>query len=141
MKVLPQFDVEIPVPPSLNNIYENLSPHKSRKTGKVITGRRKSNEYEAWKIAAAWEIARAVPAEKRIAGPVTVAILLPEKMRGDIDNRIKGALDALVASGRIDDDRNVVQVTAAKRLMGKTHAFISVKGIGSLIKFPRSEAA
>jgi Holliday junction resolvase RusA-like endonuclease len=65
----------------------------------------------------------------RIAGPVAVAILLPRKMRGDIDNRIKPILDALVGSCRIDDDRNVAKVTASKCLEGRKLVFVSVQGL------------
>ena len=95
-----QFDVEIPIPPSMNNAYFNLAKGK---------GRAKTSDYKAWKNNTAKEIQMRVPAALRIGGPVSVSILLPSKMPGDVDNRIKGVLDALVASGRIDDDRNVVK--------------------------------
>jgi Holliday junction resolvase RusA-like endonuclease len=35
-------------------------------------------------------------------------------MRGDIDNRVKPILDALVKSGRVDDDRNVAELYVRK---------------------------
>jgi Holliday junction resolvase RusA-like endonuclease len=40
-------------------------------------------------------------------------------MRGDADNRIKAILDALVDSGRIDDDRHVTTITVRKNAPGK----------------------
>lgn len=120
-----QFDFWLPMPPSLNNAYENFQA-RSKKTGKMVTRRRKSDEYDAWKNTAIGCILQAVAADRRIAGPVCVAIALPEKMRGDVDNRIKPILDALVKSGRIDDDRNVIEVSAGKRLMGANRAFVSV---------------
>lgn len=112
-----QFDVELPLPPSLNNAYAN---HKG--------GRHKTASYARWQADALEKILTSVPQAKRIGGAVNVSILLPERMRGDIDNRIKPILDALVASKRIDDDRNVVSVSAAKKLLGLGMAFVSVTG-------------
>ncbi len=111
-----QFDFWLPLPPSLNNAYFNA---KGR-------GRVMSTAYRNWKAEAIWAISNAVSLGQAIHGPVCVAIALPEKMRGDVDNRIKPILDALVASERIDDDRNVIEVSAGKRLMGKDRAFVSV---------------
>lgn len=113
------------MPPSLNNAYENFQA-RSKKTGKMVTRRRRSDAFDAWKNTAVGCILQAVPAAHRIRGPICVAIALPEKMKGDVDNRIKGVLDALVASGRIDDDRNVIEVSAGKRLPEKDRAFVSV---------------
>jgi Holliday junction resolvase RusA-like endonuclease len=48
-----------------------------------------------------------VPPANCVRGKFAVGINLPRKMRGDIDNRVKGILDALVSSGRIDDDRHM----------------------------------
>jgi crossover junction endodeoxyribonuclease RusA len=119
------FDFWLPMPPSLNNAYENFRA-RNKKTGRMVTRRRKSDEYALWQTNAKALIAHLVKPERRIAGPVCVAIALPEKMRGDVDNRIKPILDALVASGRIDDDRNVIEVSAGKRLPGPDRAFVSV---------------
>lgn len=95
------FTVEIATPPSLNNIYRNAGKRRI-----------KTADYDAWKQATAWEIAKAVPATKTIRGPVHVRLELPRHLAGDCDNRIKPSLDALVASSRIDDDRNVEMVQA-----------------------------
>lgn len=95
------FTVEIPTPPSLNNIYVNAGKKRI-----------KSDEYAAWKREAAWTIAAQVPAALAIRGPIHVRLELPRDLAGDCDNRIKPALDSLVASGRIDDDRNVELVMA-----------------------------
>ena len=119
------FTFWLPMPPSLNNAYENFSA-RSKKTGRMVTRRRKSDEYAKWKTNAALLIEENVAPYMRISGPVCIAIALPEKMRGDVDNRIKPILDALVASGRIDDDRNVIEVSAGKRLADKDRAFVSV---------------
>ena len=94
------FTVEISVPPSLNNAYRNI-PGK---------GRVKSADYASWMRDAVQILTLLVPDRNRVPGPVSVSIVLPEKMPGDIDNRVKPILDALVKSGRIDDDRNVHEI-------------------------------
>lgn len=115
-----EFDVELPLPPSLNNAYVNVPGR----------GRVKAKGYSAWQHAAIAQIRVSVPAARRIAGPVSVSILFPAKLRPDLDNLIKPTLDALVASGRIDDDRNVVKVSASKELQGKALALVSVRAQG-----------
>ena len=103
------FTVELEPPPSINNAFINVKP-----MGKKRRTRIKSPKYRDWADLANAEIVRQVPANKRIGGPVVVYIALPIKTRSDADNKIKPILDALVASGRIDDDRHVVSVTASK---------------------------
>ena len=112
-----KFDVELPLPPSLNGIYAN----------KQGFGRVKVSKYRQWQDAAVEMICLAIPTAKRIAGPVNVHIQLPLKMRGDCDNRIKPILDALVKSGRVDDDRNVQWVSARKCLQGKDNVLVRVE--------------
>ena len=114
-----QFDVELPIPPSLNGAYANVAG----------VGRVKVSTYRNWQVNAIKSIVAAVPAHKRVGGPISVSILLPAKMRGDCDNRIKPVMDALVKSGRVDDDRNVVKVSASKELQGKALALVSVRGV------------
>ena len=99
------FTVEIPVPPSLNNAYFN------RRQG----GRVKTKAYKDWCAAAGWAIKAGVKADDRVAGAFRVSINLPRHMNGDIDNRVKGILDALVTSGRIDDDRNMEELRVQRR--------------------------
>lgn len=113
----PRFDVELPMPPSLNGAYANMAG----------VGRVKVSSYRSWQDAAVAMIRVSIPAAQRITGPVNVHILLPSKMRGDCDNRIKPCLDALVKSGRIDDDRNVQWVSARKCLPGKELALVKVE--------------
>lgn len=98
------FTVDLPVPPPANNAFLNV-----RGRGRVL-----SPKYRAWRQEAVVSIFAQVPAALRIGGPVVVYIALPIKMRGDVDGRIKGLLDALVDSRRIDDDRHVISVTASK---------------------------
>jgi Holliday junction resolvase RusA-like endonuclease len=112
-----RFDVEIPMPPSLNGAYANMAG----------VGRVKVTRYRRWQDAAVAMIRVSIPAAMRIAGQVNVHILLPLKMRGDCDNRIKPVLDALVKSGRIDDDCNVQWVSARKCLPGNDNALVKVE--------------
>ena len=114
---VPKFDVELPMPPSLNGAYANMPG----------VGRVKVSSYRKWQDVAVAMIRVSIPAAKRIAGTVNVHILLPLKMRGDADNRIKPVLDALVKSGRIDDDRNIQWVSARKCLLGKDNALVKVE--------------
>lgn len=97
------FSVVLPMPPSLNNVYATVGKRRV-----------KVQSYTDWRELCSWIIAGVPPRDFRIGGPVTVQIELPAKMRGDLDNRIKPILDALVGSKRIDDDRNVKAIHAIK---------------------------
>lgn len=110
------FHVTLPPPPSINRAFRNV-PGK---------GRVKTRDYRQWRQAAAQTIVAQVRADQRIGGAVSVAINLPATMTGDIDNRIKGLLDALVASGRIDDDKHVAEITVRRDCPGR-EASVAVK--------------
>lgn len=101
------FTVTLRVPPSLNNAYANKAPRLNPVSGKLVTGRRRTVKYETWKKNAILTIFAQVPAAQRVLGPIKVTLLLPSDTPGDIDNRIKAVLDALVDSHRISDDRNI----------------------------------
>ena len=103
------FTVEIPVPPSLNNAFFN------RKAG----GRVKTPTYRKWCRAAALTIVASVQAKDRVSGPFRISINLPSHIAGDIDNRVKGIVDALVASGRVDDDKNMEELHVRRRHVGE----------------------
>lgn len=95
--------LDLPFPPSLNNLYPTRSGG----------GRGKSEEYEAWIHAAGWELKRQRPS--CAIGSVEITITLQEQTkRMDIDNRIKALLDLLVSHGIIESDHNgiVRKVTA-----------------------------
>jgi Holliday junction resolvase RusA-like endonuclease len=49
-----------------------------------------------------------------VSGPYSLAIRVPEKTRGDIDNRIKGTVDALVSCGITPDDKHMRSVSIAR---------------------------
>ncbi len=94
--------VEIPVPPSVNDMFRNVR-------GK---GRVKTAAYADWLGHAGWVLRSQNPS--RIGGRV-VLVLSVERMSksADIDNRVKAILDLLVTHGVIDDDRNVVGFAVA----------------------------
>lgn len=96
------FSVQLPKPLSVNNLYIN-NP-KTR-------GRFPSPEYRAWKKEAGLMLMAQRP--RCAVGPVEIGIVV-EESRGDIDNRIKCVIDALVENGIIDGDTNktVRKVTA-----------------------------
>jgi Holliday junction resolvase RusA-like endonuclease len=87
--------LNLPVCPSANQLFAN------RKTG----GRIITREYEAWRQLAGYALNRYT--HTPIHGKVHVTICLPEKTRGDIDNRAKAILDLLVRHKWIDDDRYI----------------------------------
>jgi Holliday junction resolvase RusA-like endonuclease len=99
----------LPLPPSVNDLFANVSPAmaaRARRRGRKLRGRVKTKVYDSWCEHAGLMLnAQRVPL---IRGDVTVeAILCRPNAQSDLDNRIKGLLDAL--KGRvITDDRNVV---------------------------------
>lgn len=86
----------LPMPPSVNALYRNLA-------GK---GRVKSARYRTWQRAAMNELL--TQPRKKIAGTVSLHLLLPQSKRaGDASNRFKAVEDLLVTMDLIDDDRFV----------------------------------
>ena len=94
------FSVTLPLPPSANKLFANV-PGK---------GRVKTKAYKTWQRNAILSIFAQVRADRRIGGAVGLSICVPSGMRGDLDNRIKATIDALVASNRIDDDKHVQSI-------------------------------
>lgn len=84
----------ISVPPSANHLFHNL------RNG----GRRKTRKYISW-IDGELKALMAQRA-KPVPGGVSVKLTIPKSTRGDMDNRIKPALDLLVRAGIIADDRS-----------------------------------
>ncbi len=95
------FHVKLPLPPSANKLFFNVPGR----------GRVKTKAYKNWRKNAVLSIFAQVRADRRIGGPVSLSICVPSGMRGDLDNRLKAAIDALVASNRIDDDKHVQSIT------------------------------
>lgn len=85
--------LSIPTPPSLNMVYR---------------GRRyKTAAYKQWCQDADLQVKIQHPST--ISGPVAIKICI-ERQRGDLDNRVKACLDALVRAGVIDDDHYVEDI-------------------------------
>lgn len=99
------FTVELLPPPSLNEAFKNAGPK----------GRVKTISYKRWGLYAAAVIKTRVALADRVRGPFFVAINLPRTMKGDIDNRIKGIVDALVVSERVDDDKFMDELHVCRR--------------------------
>lgn len=85
------FTLDLPFPPSLNNLFHN-------RTG----GRHPSTKYKDWQTEAGWEIARRHPVP--IPGKVKIAYVLQDKGRCDLDNLAKATTDLLVTHKLIDGD-------------------------------------
>lgn len=83
---------DLPLPPSVNNLYFN-SPRG---------GRVKTERYRKWIEAARWALLaqRARP----IAGQVRLDILVSEKSRADLENHAKATIDLFVSHGVLQDD-------------------------------------
>lgn len=113
------FTVNLPPPPSVNHAFANL-----RKGGRL-----KTKPYSKWRDAAAWLIKAEVPAASRVAGPFAVWINLPCSLPGDIDNRIKGVIDALVSSGRVDDDKHMTEIHVCRANAGDLAAITVKEGL------------
>lgn len=89
--------VEIPAPPSVNEMFRNVR-------GK---GRVKTKVYADWRGHADWYVRSQRPG--RLRGHVVLIISIERLSRNaDVDNRVKAILDLLVACRVIDDDRYVV---------------------------------
>lgn len=99
------FRAEIAIPPSLNNAYYNVPGR----------GRVPSKAHKDWKLAAGWELKQmsCICKPPRFRGPYTFTLLLPEKMRGDVSNRIKLAEDLFVGVVT-PDDRHCVKSSAER---------------------------
>lgn len=82
----------LPIPPTANTIW--------RRSGRRI---HLSPDYTAWRNDAGNVLMAA--RFPKYAGRYALAIDLPRKMRGDLDNRVKGLSDLLVLMGIVEDDR------------------------------------
>lgn len=94
------FVLDLPIPPSVNNMFPGRA------------GRFKSKQYRAWIKEAGQEInmQKVWP----VSGPYALTLELPEKMRGDVDNRLKGVADLLVSHRLTPDDSRAVSATAVR---------------------------
>jgi Holliday junction resolvase RusA-like endonuclease len=94
----------IPIPPSLNNAYATVMTKHGRMK------RVKKADIAPWRKEA-WAELHRQKAPKLAAGWYTVDMAISPQTRGDIDNRIKMALDLLVKLGFTPDDKWLWRVT------------------------------
>ena len=95
------FRAEIPIPPSTNGLFATVGRRR------VIT-----SAYRGWRERAGWELT--ISKSKPVTGPYKLTILLPARMRGDLDNRVKATSDLLVSLGLTPDDHLCVSVRAER---------------------------
>lgn len=95
---MPRIFLDLPISPSTNRLHRGAGRNKHR-----------TPEYDAWRAAAGWEIAAARPSMAIKALPAGCRwrsrIRVAEEEVGDVDNRIKAALDLLVGMKITPDDR------------------------------------
>ena len=108
------FAFTVPVPPSVNAMFSN-APGK---------GRVRTPEYRAWIEHAGFLLASQRPGS--IKGPYAVTIRLPEKMRGDIDNRANSVIDLMVKH-QITSDDSKLHSLLIERTPGIASACVSVR--------------
>lgn len=94
----------LPLPPSVNELFVYVNGYGGKP--RRVT----ANVYKAWQEAAAWSIkTQRLPSLD--ADRFAVTIRVPAKMRGDVDNRLKAVLDALVSNRLTPDDRYAWRVS------------------------------
>lgn len=106
--------ITLPIPPSTNNLFFNR-----------YRGRTKTDAYKAWITQAGCELnlQRVQP----VPGYVEVEIRLPQKMRGDIDNRAKAILDLFVSHKLIEDDAKVARLVIERDQVAASLCFVGLK--------------
>jgi len=96
--------IELPFPPSVNHYYRHVGPRT------LISRGGRAYRERVRSILAAKGI-------KRTQGPLAVQVDIypPDNRRRDLDNCLKGLLDALQHAGAYDDDSQIVRLIAEKR--------------------------
>jgi len=105
--------INLPIPPSLNNLFANAGKRR------VTTPR-----YAAWLEEAGLHLNRQRP--EPVAGWYELFLYLPAKIRGDVDNRLKGVSDLLSKHSIIEDDSLAWAIHAIRdhRVEGECQAVI-----------------
>ena len=97
-------EFSVPVPPSTNNLFVNV-------TGR---GRVRTQRYRTWMQAALHD----VPKVDRLEGDIVVQYRVPPNNRRDLDNYLKALNDLLVTGGLIVDDRRIVDIRITRDVLG-----------------------
>lgn len=88
---------EVTMPPSLNRLWRR-NPHSKKPY--------LDPKYTSWARTAAWELREhGIHRLGTIDHRVAIVIILPEKQRGDGDNRFKALCDFLQRERVVDDDK------------------------------------
>lgn len=94
--------LHVPVPPSVNSLYKNVSGR----------GRVKTKDYSAW-FANARNVVR-LQKPGVVRGPVVIILCVDRQGVGsDLDNRVKALFDLIVKLGVIEDDSKVLAFCTA----------------------------
>jgi Holliday junction resolvase RusA-like endonuclease len=116
--------LDLTIPPSVNNIWNPV--YKGYKKAAMV----RSPEYNSWLNKAGFELLSQKP--KGIKGKYNLSILFNDKIRGDLDNRIKPINDLLQKHGVIENDsmnkRLYVSISKAVevgRCIVSVHVFVS----------------
>jgi crossover junction endodeoxyribonuclease RusA len=113
--------IVLPMPPSVNALFRNL-------TGK---GRVKTKAYRKWIKAADAEFMtqkRALLGQTPVPSPCEVKFLVPATMRGDASNIIKAGEDWLVSREITADDSKNWEV-GVKRVHGLTNCHVIIRTV------------
>ena len=94
--------VQIPYPPTLNNLFKN-----------VRKGRVKTDAYNAWVAEGLVALRRQRPEKHLGSFRATILLTRPDRRRRDIDNTVKAIMDLLKKAGVIEDDRLAQSLTVA----------------------------
>lgn len=91
--------IVLPLPPSVNVLFRNVPR----------VGRVKTAKYKHWRMNADTYFMSQRREIEPVSGPYRVLMRVPMKMRGDVDNRLKGPLDWLASRELTPDDRKCVE--------------------------------
>jgi Holliday junction resolvase RusA-like endonuclease len=94
----------LPLPPSVNASTRNVA-----KVGRVKTA-----AYRNWIAEADASYMEQKRGVKPLTGPYTFHMWVPQNMRGDVDGRLKAAIDYLVRVELTPDDRHCQKVTVER---------------------------
>lgn len=88
---------------------------RAGKNGRVY----RSDTYEKWRVAAAWD-ARMQAGPQKIKGgfKLTVRFVKPDARHRDLDNLLKAILDCLQHAGVVENDRFCLWIDAAWSIEG-----------------------
>lgn len=94
---------KLPFPPSVNHYWRYIS--RGAQAGRVLI----SEEGRAYRTSCAAEVLQQRVPRHELSGRLSVAIQAypPDRRRRDLDNLLKGSLDALKHCGLIQDDGDI----------------------------------